>query len=382
MAQNGMQDDIAALRQALFERALPLWCDRGWDARQGGFHDRLDRALDPVALPKRLLVQCRQLFVLSQASVIAPQGGWADLAHRAYAVLAERYWDGVHGGWFFSLAPSGEPHDRRKDTYAHAFVLFALAHYARIFRSDAASAQAERTLDLLEARMTAKNGGFEEAAEEDWRPITADRRQNPHMHLLEAFLALYEATGGERYGRHAVEMMRLLESVFVDPATGTLGEFFDADWRPHPAKGDVIEPGHHFEWYWLVQRAPGLLGSAPLDLSEKLFAWADRHGVDTEHGGVFDQLSRDGGIVTASKRLWPLAEAIRAYALRARLQGRPHDRERAAALTRHLLSNYADESCGFREHLDRGGGLIVDEVFASTLYHVLGAYLELALTFS
>ena len=79
---------------------------------------------------------------------------------------------------------------------------------------------------------------------------------------------------------------------------------------------------------------------------------------------------------------WPLAEAIRAYALRARLQRRPHDRERAAALTRHLLSNYADESCGFREHLDRGGGLIVDEVFASTLYHVLGAYLELALTFS
>ncbi|MBV8651735.1 MAG: AGE family epimerase/isomerase, partial [Alphaproteobacteria bacterium] len=288
MAQNTMQDDLAALRRTLLERALPLWCDRGWDERQGGFHDRLDNALAPVVQPKRLLVQCRQLFVLSQASVMAPEGGWAEIAHRLHAVLGERYWDAAHGGWFFSLAPSGAPHDRRKDTYGHAFVLFALAHYGRIFHSDAALAQAERTLDLLEAHMTARNGGFEEAAEEDWRPVAADRRQNPHMHLLEAFLALYEATGSERYRRHALEMMRLLESVFVDRATATLGEFFDADWRPHRVKGHVVEPGHHFEWYWLVQRAAALLGAGPLDLAERLFAWADRHGVDPEHGGVFD----------------------------------------------------------------------------------------------
>ncbi len=371
--------DVTALRRALLEQALPLWCARGWDERHGGFHDRLDSALNPVALPaKRLLVQCRQLFVLSEASVIAPEKGWAEMAHRLYAFLTQRYWDPAHGGWFFSVAPSGIPHDRRKDTYGHAFVLFALAHYAKTFQSDAAVTQAERTLDLLEAHVAAKNGGFEEATEDDWRITGAERRQNPHMHLLEAFLALYEATGNERYRRHAAEMVRLLETVFIDPATATLGEFFEADWRPHPTKGDIIEPGHHFEWYWLLRRAAELGIAAPADLAERLFTWADRHGIDTVHGGVFDQLRRDGVVVTESKRLWPLAEATRAYALRAREQGRAHDRDRAAALTGHLLRHYADERCGFREHLDRSGGIMVDEVFASSLYHVFGTYLELA----
>jgi mannose/cellobiose epimerase-like protein (N-acyl-D-glucosamine 2-epimerase family) len=383
MAKNVKHDehpDLAALRRALFDRALPLWRDRGWDERHGGFHDRLDVALDPVALPaKRLLVQCRQLFVFSNAAVIAPERGWADIAQRGYAFLTEHYWDARHGGWFFSVAPSGAPHDRRKDTYGQAFALFALAHYAKVFQSDAALALAEQTLDGLEQHVAAQNGGFHEATEDDWRIIAAVRRQNPHMHLLEAFLALYEVTGNARYRRAALDMMQLLGSVFVDPATATLGEFFDAEWQPDPVKGAVVEPGHHFEWYWLLHRAAKLFATAPLGLAERLFAWADRHGVDTVHGGVFDQLHRDGSIVADGKRLWPLTEAIRAYALRGREQGRSGDRRMAATLTAHLLRCYADERSGFREHLDRSGGVIVNEVFASSLYHVFGAYAELAL---
>lgn len=376
--------DLPALRRALFERALPLWRERGWDGRHGGFHDRLDRDLQPVALPaKRLLVQCRQLYVFSSAAMLAPEMGWAETAHRCYSFLIERYWDSGHGGWFFSVAPSGAPHDRRKDTYGHAFALFALAHYARAFGSAAALAQAERTLDVLDTHLSAGNGGFADAAEADWRIIAADRRQNPHMHLLEAFLALDEATdeatGNARYRAAAAEMIRLLESVFVDRATSTLGEHFDAEWRPHPATGDLVEPGHHFEWYWLLHRAADLFGAAaPSDLAEPLFAFAARHGLDAAHGGVFDQLRRDGSIVSDNKRLWPLTEAIRAYALRCRKQGLAGDRRQLAALTGHLLRRYADETCGFREHLDRRGSPIFDEVFASSLYHVLGAYAELS----
>jgi mannose/cellobiose epimerase-like protein (N-acyl-D-glucosamine 2-epimerase family) len=369
-------------RRALFGRLLPIWQEHGWDAEQGGFFDRIDRNLQPVPLPaKRLLVQCRQLFVFSQASRIAPELDCAELAHRCYTFLTERYWDKENGGWFFSLARDGTPHDARKDLYGHAFLLFALAHYHCVFGEAAALEHAARTLDLLETHCAAGNGGFHDAADADWRIVPGERRQNPHMHLLEAFLALAEASGEARYRTAAEAMIRLLDTVFIDPATGTLGESFDDGWRVRPGTGDAVEPGHHFEWYWLLDRAAALFQTQEHALAEPLFAWADRHGIDPVHGGVFDKLGRDGSVLLDTKRLWPLAEAIRAYAARSRRRQDDAGEARLVQLLGHLLDRYLDSGLdagrGFQEHLDRTGRPLTDALYGSSPYHLLGAYREL-----
>ena len=162
----------------------------------------------------------------------------------------------------------------------------------RAFAAPGAVALAGATLDLLHARLAAPHGGFWDGASEDWQPHTALRRQNPHMHLLEALLAWHAATGEERWLNEARAIVRLFETRFFDPATGTLGEFSA---RLAPAQGHVVEPGHQFEWVWLLHRWRAQSGETGMAAAaEALYATALRHGFDPEHGGIHDQIHRTG----------------------------------------------------------------------------------------
>ncbi len=84
-------------------------------------------------------------------------------------------------------------------------------------------------------------------------PASGHRKQNPHMHLLEAALVNLEAGGDARFLALADEMVGLFCDHFYDGVTGTLGEYFDESWRRAAGEaGRAIEPGHHFEWAWLL----------------------------------------------------------------------------------------------------------------------------------
>src|SRR3546814_14300515 len=83
------------------------------------------------------------------------------------------------------------------------------------------------------------------------------------MHLLEAFLALYEASGEAHWLARAQSIHDLFRRHFLQQ--GQLVEFFDADWREVPQDGRdgarrLREPGHFFEWAWLLHRLALLTG--------------------------------------------------------------------------------------------------------------------------
>src|SRR5262245_21326280 len=162
--------------------------------------------------------------------------------------MTERYRDRRHGGFHLIATPAGEPLDRRKDLYAHAFVLLACAAYARVTRESAPIALAHETMDLLESKLGDRvHGGFFDEADEGWTPRREPRRQNPHMHLLEACLALAELDRDSRWRDLARALFELFSKRFRDPATGTLGEHFARDWAPAPGDaGACVEPGHHY----------------------------------------------------------------------------------------------------------------------------------------
>jgi mannose/cellobiose epimerase-like protein (N-acyl-D-glucosamine 2-epimerase family) len=103
-------------------------------------------------------------------------------------------------GWIFSVDRNVRPVERKRDLCAHAFVLFALAHLLRLEKSTV-------FIDALEDTLAVIDGAFADSADglhRDCLPRADDlRRQNPHMHLFEAWLALYETTGAEEFLQRA-----------------------------------------------------------------------------------------------------------------------------------------------------------------------------------
>jgi mannose-6-phosphate isomerase len=370
-------DDADDLGRFALDRLLPLCRDRFADPAHGGFHERLDADGAPLPLgTKRLMVQCRQIYVLSHAALLGDRSGSA-AALAGYRFLRRAYHDDRHGGWYFQASAAGAPVDRHKDLYGHAFVLFMLAYLHRAFGDQPEGAEAPalagRTMDILQARLAAPHGGYWDRASEDWQPDRTLRRQNPHMHLLEAMLALFEATGERRWLDEADALVALLETRFFDAATGTLGEFFTADWSADPVMGHMVEPGHHFEWLWLLHRYADLTGRAVPPAADTMFATAMRFGFDAGHGGIIDQHHRDGTALLRSRRIWTTTEAIKAHAVRqaAGLAAQP------GVLIAQLFRDFLRPAkVGWIETMRADGTVDMTALPGSTPYHLFVAGAE------
>ncbi len=381
-----------ALRGWVFGLALPFWSSVGMDpplargrGRAACEHLRLDgRPAEPGY--RRMRVQARQLYVFTEAAQRGVDGAAAIASgiHRFMTAQGAA----SDGGWARRLRPDGSVLDPTSDLYDLAFVLFALAHHARHTGDPAPLRQADDTLGFLRRRMARRSGGFSNAepVEPGWR------QQNPHMHLLEAALELFSVNGDGRWAELAVELVALFRTRLLEPDTGTLGEYFDADWRRAPGiDGDKVEPGHHAEWIWLLDRHQALTGENTAALIAPLDALCRRHGIGTETGLVRDEVGRDGSLRLGSARLWPQGEMVKAHcALFRRACGqrdrdalRHHEavigRSTGNLLTRYLVS----EKGGLMppgtwiDQLDPFGRPAIDRIPTSSFYHIMSAWAEL-----
>ncbi|TIW06631.1 MAG: mannose-1-phosphate guanylyltransferase, partial [Mesorhizobium sp.] len=124
----------------------------------------------------------------------------------------------------------------------------------------------------------------------------------------------HQATGELAYLRRAARIVDLFRSHFFDPESWTLGEYFDAEWRPAEGeKGTWTEPGHHFEWASLLVDFAGRSGQSELTgFARKLYASAIANGLNRATGLAYGAVSRQGLPLDRVSRSWPQAEAIKA----------------------------------------------------------------------
>lgn len=327
-------------------------------------------------VPIRLTVQARQVYSYAVAASRGWFDGADDLVRTGFASMVRDYHRrDSRDGWAFTIGTDGAVVDGTRDLYAQAFVLLAVAWHVKATGDRSVLTVADETLEFFDREMKApRAGGFLEALPERDGP----RRQNPHMHMFEGLLSLWSATGIRRYLDRATAIFELFRSHFFLSEFGVLGEYFDADLRP--ARGDagkIVEPGHHYEWIWLLRWFERESGQEVQSWVDALYAHADRHGFDGQ-GLIADEVSSDGRVLLPSHRTWPVTEAIKANLVEAQA-GRQGAAEKAAVLTELLLDRYLSPAVrgGWIDRLNERGRPVADFMPASTLYHVICAAAEL-----
>ena len=366
------QIPFAEIRRWMFDAALPFWGTAGVDRARGGFYEELDHAGRPTDVAfKRTRVQCRQIYAFSHAALL----GWAEgdrLAALGYEYLIDRAWLGPDRGWARRLTGEGAVLDSTPDLYDLAFVLFALAWRYRASGDRDALGRAHETLDFLEHRLRPERG---EGFLHEW-PARLPRLQNPHMHLLEASLAAYEATHESRFLDLARELADLFRTRFFDGRT--LAEFFTEDWRRHPgAEGRIVEPGHQFEWAWILASYQRVSSADMRSPAEALVTFSEAHGVDPATQVTFTAVRDDGMPIDRGSRTWPNTERIKGHLARFELGG-PRPDGAVAGSARLLLDRYLNVAPhgGWMDHFDADERPVAAAVPTSTLYHVFLAFAE------
>lgn len=366
------------LRDWAIDHALPFWAASGFDHEYGRFEERLslkgERIFDG---PLRLMVQARQIYVYALAARRHWHARALPLVEHAFRSMQKDYHrrDGCDG-WAYSIMRDGTVVDSTRDLYAHAFVLLAVASYVEATGKSAALAIADETLAFLDANLVAsQGGGYVEA----WPNHDGHRRQNPHMHLFEALIALWECSRQRRYLVRAEELFGLLQCRFFQGRTGALTEYFDDALRPAAgADGAIVEPGHHYEWCWLLRRYDKATGREESNvLVNALYEHADRYGFNRERL-VVDEILADGSARAQSHRLWPITEAIKCNLIEG-LRGRTGCLDKVTVLAGLLRRRFLEPATpgAWIDRLDADGRPIGDFVPASSLYHLMGAVDEL-----
>jgi len=368
----------------LRDQALPLWDRVGVDRRDGGYFENIsfqDSAtrFEATGAVRRGRVVARQIYVFD----VGRRLGWSSPLGSPVDHGCDFLFAKLHrgAGQFHtaveaaSLRPQGA-----FDLYEHAFYLFALAHLHVTVSDYPIEETALQCLRHLRETYGRSGGGFDES-----RPPSLPLKSNPHMHLLEAALAWIEATEGARqlpWIDLAQELVGLCLTHFVAQSTGAIREYFDYHWAPMSGDaGRIVEPGHQFEWAWLLS----VWAKLPYDtrdqrarcvaVARRLRDIGERWGVDPIRGVAINEMWDDMTPKDTAAKLWPQTERLKAWC--AALDGAGSAADKAASchqviaaaegITKYLRN---DAPGLWHEVYLPEGGFAVGPSKASSLYHV------------
>lgn len=254
------------------------------------------------------------------------------------------------GGYAWTLR-DGRVEDATNHCYGVAFVLLAYASALKAGIGDARGWMDE-TWDVLESRFWEPGPGlYRDEADADWH-FSDYRGQNANMHMCEAMLAAFEASGERRYFERALLLADHMTRRQAAQAGGLVWEHYDRDWNVdwtyhlddprHLFRPWGFQPGHQTEWAKLLlilDRHATALGMAAdwlVPTARVLFDLALAHSWDEARGGMIYGFAYEGLRDAASgharvegaayvcdddKYFWVQAESLAAAALLAHRTG-------------------------------------------------------------
>jgi mannose/cellobiose epimerase-like protein (N-acyl-D-glucosamine 2-epimerase family) len=374
-----LKTQISHLQSWLITDALPFWSTQGINPHNGAVYEQLlfDGKPD-LTVNQRLRVQARQILVFC----VAQQQQWIEDSQplvnkisqfmQTYGRISTN-----HAGYAQMLNAQNQIITDKLDTYDFAFYLLSCFHRWHTFKEQSALDEANRLLAYMEVHFKDGSAGWLEGNYQ-----VTHRRQNPHMHLFEAFMTGYEVTGDGRWLAKAGQIFSLFEQFFFNPSKQVLYEHFDSNWQlAIGASNRTIEPGHMFEWVWLLRWYERLTHTPTSLYCDGLYNKAMQIGFDPISQLIYDGVDEDGKVISASKRCWPLTEFIKASLAQASvstLLERPVFEENAALGIQLLFDFYMHpEIAGsYIDQLDGNNKVLANHAPASTLYHLVVAGID------
>lgn len=317
-SESGLEDRLGTVKarlETLSADIMRFWKTHGPDAKHGGVHGFHDRRGAPKEdAPKGLVQQSRHLWSFStwyeRREKTAEIKATAD---SIYAFLNDHFRDGKDGEYYYTVSRDGtKVIDPKKQLYAESFAIFALATYAQVFGVAEAGKQALACFQSIDRRAhDTEHLGYDQTNDPGWLAPGAQKDTNTHIHLLEAFTALYRLTDDATVKARLEEMVKVVATLVTQSSNYAHKEFY-RDWRLH--EKPVVSYGHDLETAWLLMDALDALGT-PLEPQVSQVALAmGKHsaqlGFDGKQGGYFEEGVPGGAPTKLEKVWWIQAEAL------------------------------------------------------------------------
>ncbi|WP_312515430.1 AGE family epimerase/isomerase [Massilia sp.] len=310
----------------------------------GGFHQcfRIDGSVHDAAT-RNLASSARCVSMFANAYRHFDNPDYQGMVRHGIDFLRRVHRDPESKGYIWQLAwQDGEARVLDADNHCHglAAVLLAYAH-ALMAGVHEARAWIHETHELMERHFwEPQHGLYADRASADWSVLAPYRGQKANMHVCEALLAAWRATGHVAFLQRAETVARNITRRQADRAGGMIWEHYHQDWTPDwdfnlGNKADGLlpwgyQPGHFSAWsrlllqleaHWsLLERDPDWL----LPTAQALYASALGHALDRSEGGLHGGFAPGGAVCDANKYAWVQAETLAAAALLGARSGQQH----------------------------------------------------------
>ena len=307
----------------LHEDILPYWMKYGVEKNGHGFYGAVDLNGNPVLTAnKTSVLNARILWTFSAAAMLEGNKEYAAIADKAYKVVTEDFEDKELGGYYMELSSDNQVVNDIKHTYAQAFVIYSLCKYYEFRPLDSVMQKIRGLFALLEEKTKdPDNIGYHESFTRDWNIYGENRMadnnepksMNTHLHVLEAWAALYKVWRDPKVELRLTELMNLfLDKIIRD--NGHFGIFFDEAFNETDSSKGICSFGHDIEGSWLLWEASEILGNKDILGKMRLMAVKmvdniERDALDKD-GGLFLESTRYGSHVKTNKHWWQQAETL------------------------------------------------------------------------
>ncbi len=346
-------------RAELEENILPFWIRHTVDREHGGFFGVVhsDLKVDKRA-PRSAVINARILWTFSTAARMLGDPQYREMADRAWDYINHKFWDKQHGGVYWMLDYKGNPTSDRKQIYAQAFTVYAMAEYYRLTGKTECLDRAKLLFRLIEKHShDAVFKGYIEACSRDWgvlgdmrlseKDLNSPKSMNTHLHVMEAYTNLLTVWRDPELAARQNDLLEVTMDRIVDGSTGHFKLFFDKQWN---SLSDHVSFGHDIEGSWLLLEAAEVLGDPVLVAYAQKVAGRMAEAVYDEgrdkDGSIFYERNAKGEFIDPNKHWWAQAEAVVGFYNAWQLTGQGRYRDAAEQAWRYIQAKVIDREHG------------------------------------